>query len=509
VRVMVVDDDDEHREALSVLLESRGHEVQLHPGASHALTALRQGSLPDIILLDLMMPNMDGWEFRLVQKREPQWANVPVIAMSGLNSPQAAAMDADAFLQKPIDEQTLLRTIDRVVAARARQHELARAGELERLVSLGALLGGISHEINNPLAIALGGIDLARMKLGRLVERISAQDEEAALASSLRALDSAREGTQRVNAVVRSASLFATADLERIDDIDVREVLESSLQIVSNEIRHAAHLVRELNDVPPVRGNPARLGQVFLNLLLNAIAAIRESGQREHLLRVGLSQSGEHVVISVSDTAAVHDHQDGSLFDPLHPTVHSVSRLRFGLAVSHELVQDMGGRIETERNHPRGALYRVWLPAHRAAAGRADASSSPNGPSQSRGVLVIDDEPLMCSLLKTMLSDRYEVTTFTSARAGLADLLQRDYRVILCDMMMPELSGDELFEQAVRVRPALRDRFVFITGGAFTQRAQQFLKQSGCPVLYKPCSRVELLATIAKVAAAPDQVETA
>jgi CheY-like chemotaxis protein len=506
VRVMVVDDDDEHREALSELLEVSGHEVQLYEGASRALPALRAGQLPDIILLDLMMPNMDGWEFRLVQKREPRWANVPVIAMSGLNSPQAAAMDADAFLQKPIDEQALLHTIDRVVTTRVRQQELARAGELERLVSLGALLGGIAHEINNPLAIAIGGIDVAHGKLERLVEKSSASDE-AALAVALRALDSARDGAQRVTAVVRSASLFATADLERIDEIDVREVLESSLQIVSNEVRHAAHLVRELSDVPPVRGNSARLGQVFLNLLLNAVGAIRQSGEREHLLRVGLQQSGEHVVVSVSDTAnSLLEHAEGSMFDPLRATVHSALRLQFGLAVSHEVIQDMGGRIEAERNLPRGALYRVWLPVHRVEAGRAEVSSAPSDPSRSRSILVIDDEPLMCVVLRTLLSEYYEVTTFTSARAGLADLLQHDYCAILCDMMMPELSGAELFEQTVRVRPALRDRFVFITGGAFTQQSQQFLKHVGCPALHKPCSRGDLLAAIAKVAGAPSRM---
>jgi signal transduction histidine kinase/CheY-like chemotaxis protein len=422
--------------------------------------------------------------------------------MSGLQSPQAAAMDADAFLQKPLDEQALPQTMDRLISTRARQHELARAGELERLVSLGALLGGIAHEINNPLAIALGGIEVARAKLSRLAEKLSTEDA-AALAAPLRALDSAHDGAQRVNAVVRSASVFASADLEQIDQIDVREVLESSLQIVSNEIRHAAHIVRELSEVHPVRGNPARLGQVFLNLLLNAIAAIRASGEREHILRVGLHQSGDQVVVSVSDTAAcLLEDPNGSLFDPLRTSDRPGSRLRFGLAVSHELVQDMGGRIEGERNLPQGVTYRVWLPVHRAQPGRADASSLPSDPLQSRRVLIIDDEPLMCSLLRTLLCDEYEVTTFTSAREGLADLLQHDYGAILCDMMMPELSGDELFEQAVRVRPALRERFVFITGGAFTRQAQHFLKQAGRPVLAKPCSRTDLLKMLAVVSGA-------
>jgi CheY-like chemotaxis protein len=500
LRVMVVDDDREHREALSLILEARGDQVQSYDGASQAIVALREGPAPDIILLDLMMPHMDGWEFRLLLKKEPLWASIPIVAMSGVNSPQAAAMDVYAFLEKPISEHKLLQTVDESVEAHARQQELARAGELDRLVSLGALLGGISHEINNPLSIVLGSVEVAHDQLRKLSTTANLS-EAPLIAQSLRALDHALEGAERVAAVVRSASLFAAADLEHIEDIDVHEVLESGLQIASNEIRHSALLVRDFRDIPHVRGNRARLGQVFLNLLLNAVGAIRESGERDHVVSVGTEHAGDYVVVTVSDTAAVlQPLPDPAQLDPLSSLNDTGTRLRFGLAVSREVVQDLGGRIEGTSLSPHGAAYRVWLPVWgKAADAQTTPASISNSAEHGRAVAVIDDEPIICELISAMLSGRYEVTTFTSPRAGLSALLQQDFDAILCDVMMPDLNGSELFEQAVRARPALQERFIFITGGAFTEHAQAFLRQARRPVLNKPCSYAELLRVVAGV----------
>jgi CheY-like chemotaxis protein/two-component sensor histidine kinase len=499
LRVMVVDDDREHREAISLTIEHWGDQVRSYEGAMQAIADLRKGPAPDVILLDLMMPHMDGWEFRLVQKKEPLWANIPIVAMSGVSSAQAAVMDVDAFLEKPIAEQTLQQTLHRVVEAHARQQELARAGEVERLVSLGALLGGISHEINNPLSIVVGSVDLARGYLRRLA--LSAGHSEAPLlAKSLQALENARGGADRVAAVVRSASLFATADLDHVETVDVHEILESSLQVASNEIRHAAHLVRDLDEVPPVQGNRARLGQVFLNLLLNAVEAIRDSGQRDHIIAVSTKRDERFVLVTVSDTAALlQPLPEATLFDPVGALSETDTRLRFGLAVSRELVQDMGGRIEAQAMAPRGVAYSVWLPIRAAKEPSAPILRSASGSGQG-SIMVIDDEPLICEILQAMLSERYDVTTFSSPRAALAALMEREYDAVLCDVMMPDLNGTELFEQAVRARPILRERFVFITGGAFTERAQSFLKDVGRPVLEKPCARAELMATVASIA---------
>jgi CheY-like chemotaxis protein len=157
----------------------------------------------------------------------------------------------------------------------------------------------------------------------------------------------------------------------------------------------------------------------------------------------------------------------------------------------------MGGRIDVEAVAPRGASFRVLLPSHTRASYPAPAPKPPMlMPGGRASVLVVDDEPLMCELLAAMLSDSYEVAAFTSPRAALASMLEGDFDVILCDVMMPELSGVDLYGRATSERPELADRFVFITGGAFTQRARLFLNHIGGLVLRKPCARAELLSAV-------------
>jgi CheY-like chemotaxis protein/two-component sensor histidine kinase len=498
--VMVVDDDEHTREALRRSLETRHDRVLCCAAGDEALARLRAGDRPDLILLDLIMPGMNGWQFRVEQKNDPDLAPIPVIAMSGDHSPQAAAIDASAYLRKPIVEQTLMEAVERTAKDIQRRRSLARATELERIVSLGALLGGIAHEVNNPLAFILGNIDLLQRQLLSLACPQHTV-EPFSVAAALRSLERLKTGAERIAAVMRCASMFASADLSAIETIDVHEVLESSIQVASNEIRHGAHLVRAYGDVPHVRGNAAKLGQVFLNLILNAVHAIRDDGGADHVIRIGTQRDAGHTVITVSDTATVLDPAClARLFAPAVPNDPAVARLHFVLAVSREVIEEMGGRLEVDDSAPHGVTFRVVLPGSTRTSFPAPQPKPPVRVEPDRPtVLIVDDEPLVCDLFAAMLSDSYEVAAFTSARAALASCLERDYGVILCDVMMPELNGMDLFDRVTAERPELRERFVFITGGAFTEHARLFLRQTSRPVVRKPCTRQELRDVVSQI----------
>lgn len=491
--VMVIDDDEHTREALERTLETHGTNVVCCDGAAHALDRLRAGARPDMILLDLIMPGMNGWQFRVAQKNDPDLAAIPVIVMSDDHSAQAAAVDASAYITKPIDEPTLLEAVDRVANDIARRRSLARASEFERLVSLGSLLGGIAHEVNNPLAFILGNIDLLQRQLLSLACPQHAA-EPFSVAAALRSLERLKTGAERVASVMRCASMFASADLAAIESMDVHEVLESSIQVASNEIRHGAHLVRAYGDVPRVRGNAAKLGQVFLNLILNAVHAIREDGRADHVIRIGTHAADNQTVIMISDTATVLDPAClAHLFQPAASNAPARSQMHFGLAVSREVIEEMDGRIEVDAHAPQGVAFRVTLPGSTRRSFPAPPPRPPIRVQPDRAtVLIVDDEPLMCEVFAAMLSDSYEVAAFSSARAALAACLERDFNVILCDVMMPELNGMDLFDRATAERPEQHDRFVFITGGAFTEHARLFLRQTRRPVIRKPCTRQEL-----------------
>lgn len=489
--VMLVDDDDQLRSAMAKLLEREGYDVDACHDGIQALEHLRDGVMPDVILLDLRMPKMDGWEFRVEQKRDPRLASIPVVAMSADTSAKAAAIDAWAYLHKPVDERELLDTVGGLVQSLDREQLEARRKEAERLRSLGALAAGIAHQVNNPLAFVLGSLELAQQQANDLGARLTGPDAFSMVGLN-QVLARAQRGAERIASIVRGISMFAMADTEEVVAIDLNEVVESAIQVASNELRHSARLERDYSSLPSVRGNPARLGQVFLDLLLNAVRAIGEGSQREHVIRVSTSAGpGRTAIVTISDTGrGLTPALKSRIFDAFFSTKSSGTGMSFGLYASREIVESMGGTIEVESDVYQGSLYRVTLPGGGAALRSRSAAI---GTSRKRpAVLVIDDEPIMCDLTAALLGDLYEVASFTDARAALASIIEGSFDVILCDLMMPGLNGIDLYERIEAARPELAQRVVFMTGGAFTERARDFLATTRRPQVRKPFRREEL-----------------
>jgi signal transduction histidine kinase len=374
LNVMIVEDDPDELEELRLLLEREGHTVACCTTVKQALTCLRRDARPDLIMLDLRIPGVNGWEFRVQQKHEAAWAGIPVIAMSGDHSAKAEAIDAVAYIRKPFDDRVILQTVERLACDLDQQRKLALSTEVTRMVSLGALLGGIAHEINNPLAIVVGNLELLRRQLLRTAST-TARVEPFSVAGALSSLEYAQVGLERISSLMQSVSMFACRALEVNELLDVHAVLESSLQIASNDIRHDAKLERAYEGTPRVHGSAAKLTQVFLNLLLNAVSAIRTSQERDHVIGVSTSVSAEQVVIAIRDTATVlHAEKKTHMFNLLTTALSGRMGLQFGLAVSRELVEAMGGSLEVEPTQPRGVCFYVKLPLVTASPAAARPS---------------------------------------------------------------------------------------------------------------------------------------
>src|SRR5512140_3438270 len=153
-RILLVEDDPDLREALGEALEGSGHVVISAIDGSEGLRQM-ETCRPDVVVLDLMMPRLDGWQFRLAQRSDPMLAATPVVAISASSSATAAAVDADLYLRKPFDAKTLLHAIDDVINTNARRLEPTKVAQTERLAALGTLAAGLTHEINNPLTYVL------------------------------------------------------------------------------------------------------------------------------------------------------------------------------------------------------------------------------------------------------------------------------------------------------------------------------------------------------------------
>jgi PAS domain S-box-containing protein len=374
-----------------------------------------------------------------------------------------------------------------------------RLAQSERLAALGTLLAGIAHEMNNPLSFALLGIE-------QCLATLAEPDAPAGFVAKLReALESAHHGATRVASIVGQLRASSRADAEERGPVELRRVLAAALRVTQNEIHHRARLVAELEDVPVLLGNAQRLEQVFMNLLVNAVQALPD-GRAENEIRVSLKMgaTGEAVVEVCDNGPGIPEEARSRIFDPFFTTKPVGMGLGLGLSICHGIVTAHGGTITVDSAAGRGTTFRVTLPASIAAAEAPASASEPKGPApglpaKRRRVLVIDDEPALAVMIRRTLGKSCDVDVAIGAHEGLALLLDgANYDVVLCDLMMPDKTGMDLYAEIARRRPGVEQRFVFMTGGAFTQRASEFLAGVKNRCLEKPFETSALKAVVAQ-----------
>jgi PAS domain S-box-containing protein len=381
---------------------------------------------------------------------------------------------------------------DRRRAEAALQQSEARLIDADRLASLGTLAAGVAHEINNPLSYVLLNLDLVVREL----EARALGDETAVPCEGLvTRLREARLGVDRVRLIVQDLKAFSRVDTERRGPVDVRRVLEETIELAWNEIRHRARLVRDFAEVPAVEANASRLGQVFLNLLLNAGQSLAEGDVENNRITVSTSVDARgSVVVAVSDTGAgIPEDILAHVFEPFFTTKPSGVGTGLGLSICHGIVTSLGGEITVQSRIGHGSVFRVILPGVGAlddsrGGSRTESRPSIPAPRTPRGrVLVVDDEPVLAAALGRSLEPEFEVEVLGNGRLAL-ERLRRDppFDAVLCDLIMPEMTGMDLYEALRDTDPELTSRIIFMTGGTFTQRARDFLASIPNPALDKP-----------------------
>jgi len=407
--------------------------------------------------------------------------DLPFIIVSGTIGEETAVASLRAgahdFLVKGALAR-LLPAIERELREAASRAERRRIHEQllisERMASVGALAAGVAHEINNPLAIVVGNLDV-------VLERLAALGRAGSPLSDLeQPLHDAQEAAERVRVIVRDLKMLSRAgDEEHHGPLDIHRVLDSGLRMATNEIRHRARLVRAYGDVPQVEGNEARLGQLFLNLFINAAQAIVEGRADANEIRVVTMRGNEgEVVVEVHDTGCGIPRESlKQIFDAFYTTKPVGIGTGLGLAICHRIVTMHKGAIAVESEVGRGTMFRVTLPA----AGGAAVSPPPleAAPAEHRAaILVVDDEEGLCSAIKRILESEHDVVTVSSAGEALQRLHGGErFDLILCDLMMPEMTGMDLHAELARSLPDLAAKMIFMTGGAFTENASRFLDQ--------------------------------
>ncbi len=364
----------------------------------------------------------------------------------------------------------------------------------DRMAAVGTLAAGVAHEINNPLTAVIGNLDLALRDVTDLTSRLGLPDD-------LRnELSDARECAERVRTIVRDLKIFSRVEEAKREPVDTKRVLESTLRMAWNEIRHRAHLVKQYGEVPPVEANESRLGQVFLNLVVNAAHAIPEGRADINEIRVSTRlDPGGGVVVEIADTGAgMSPGVQKRLFEPFFTTKPAGVGTGLGLAICQRIVTDLGGRIEVESEFGKGSVFRVHLPQASSERASSAAPAIAPSPARRRGrILVIDDEPMLGTMIGTILSTEHEVVTTTRGREALDRVSSGErFDVVLCDLMMPDVTGMDLHDELARGTPDQAACVIFMTGGAFTVRAREFLDRVPNLRIEKPFDLMQLRALV-------------
>ena len=399
---------------------------------------------------------------------------------------EIAAAGSVSFEGRP---STILMSRD-VTESRISQETLARA---DRLAALGSLAAGLAHEINNPLAYVLLNLQVLR-------DTVSEQLPERARSLLAESID----GAQRIQRIVQELRTFSRADDgEELEPVDVTKAVTSALNIAQNEIRHRATLARRLEPGARVMAREGPLVQVLVSLLVNAAQAIPEHDHQDHRIRVRTGTDGDHIAIVVTDTGVGIAGADLSrVFEPYYTSKPGGSGL--GLPIARKLIEDLGGSIRLRSRVGHGTTVTVRLPRAAPALPPHAESTAPQpqqGPRLS--ILVVDDEAPILRAIERVLNS-HDLTTVTNPHDALQQL--RDLKpldLVVCDLMMPGVSGPELFRQATRERPELAERFLFMTGGVFSGPIAHFMDTWHLPVLEKPFDPSTLRERVLDIALGP------
>ncbi len=371
---------------------------------------------------------------------------------------------------------------------------LRRVTAAENLASLGTLAAGLAHEINNPLTYVVTGVSAIRSSL-QAGERIDAAE-----------VDSVLDGCWRVRDIVRNILDTTTHGRDAVEAVSVPEAIDTALALVRAQVSHRATIHWSPGDVPAARAHRTKLVEVVMNLVVNAGQAFADNRASQNAIWVRVRGDDAEVVIEVEDNGPGMDEATRvRALEPFFTTKDPGQGTGLGLFLSSAIVESLGGTLRIDSELGLGTKVTVRLPSTpeppASALVRRSVPAVAGEAAPRASVLVVDDEPQIRRALRRIVGRWHAVTLAANGAEAWQRLSAGErYDVIFCDILMPELTGIELFRALERSLPEQATRVVFITGGATSEAARVFLEQHGGRVVHKPFRPSEIEATVAAVA---------
>ena len=393
---------------------------------------------------------------------------------------------------------------DLKAAEQARLAFEARMHEADKMASLGHLVAGISHEINNPLAailLNLPALQEAYADVARYFERNRFRDAPKEVLDEVpRILSESLDATERIRVIVAEMRLLAHPKGGSGEPARVEDLLEGALALVSNEVRFKARVERDYGQTPLLVVDRTRLSQAFLNILLNAAQAIESGDPEGSWIHIEARPENEGVVVIITNSGpAIPSDILPRIFEPFFTTKAVGQGVGLGLSITYDTIRRHGGHIEAKSGPDEPTSFRIWLPLNTGLALEAPAEDRGEvGPVAAAHILLVDDDPLVQNSIRRTLERHHDVVVVGSGARALEILATEKFDIVLCDLIMPAMTGMQLFEFIRQRDPAQASRFVFLTGGTSSPEARTFLLGVDNPRAYKPLGADEIVRLIAR-----------
>src|SRR5213080_3284264 len=496
-RILIVDDESANVRLLERVLEREGYTHLRSTTDARQALPLYTESRPDLVLLDLAMPHVDGFQIlERIKPLVPPKAYLPVLVLTAditmETKRRALESGAKDFLTKPFDQVEVLLRIRNLLETRLLHQELARHNEsleeivrertqqlvqTEKLATMGSLLAGVAHELNNPLTVVIGQAHLLR--------------EGEAGGSLVQRAQKIHTAADRCVRIVRNFLALARQHTPERREVRLNDVAREAVELLAYESRTGnVEVVLDLTeDLPTLWADAHRLHQVLVNLIVNAQHAMRGvTSARRLTLTTRFDRERDRVWLEVGDTGSgIPPEIRARIFEPFFTTKPSGQGTGLGLSLCHGIVEEHGGRIEVESEVGRGTVFVIRLPV--TTPERPPEAKAPEvvDTSIAKRILIVDDEPDVTDLLADILAiDGHRVDKACNGAIALQKLRERPYDVILSDLRMPELDGPGLHDEVGRLDGGLAQRFIFITGDTLNLETKSFLERVGAPTVTKP-----------------------
>lgn len=379
--------------------------------------------------------------------------------------------------------------------------------QAERLSALGQMISGIAHELNNPLAVIMGYLEL-------VIQRHELSPQTRA---------DLQKVAQESNRAAKLVSNFLSLAREQQDKrtfVDLNEIIRLVVELRQPELR-VLGIQAELeldSHLPATMADADQVQQVIINLVNNAIHAMMEKPLPGRL-RISSQSDGRHVCIRVADSGnGVPPALRAKIFEPFFTTKEVGTGTGLGLSIAHSIMAEHNGRISYEDAPGGGACFVLEFPVVSAPAGakkpESDTHVEPKAkveaPTRAARILVLDDEKAIAEMLSEMLNLLgHETTVCHSGAQALQELDRREYDLILSDFRMPGMDGEEFFKTATQRHSRVRERIIFLTGDVVNEQTRSFMQSVGVPYLGKPFHLDKVEEAVNRVLAGGEAVATA